>query len=67
MNPYVINEPPIPGSPLHKIIVNNAEGLDAVEVVLRFDSRHGSEKALGLLAAAALEVVVAAREAGAHG
>lgn len=63
MNPHVIDEPPFPGSTVHKITAANAEGLDAVRIVLRFDSETGPAKALLLFARAALEVVVRAREA----
>lgn len=63
MEPYVIDEPPFPGSSVHKITVRNGDGLDAVRVVLRFDASTGPAKALALFARAALEVVVHAREA----
>lgn len=62
MTPYVIDEPAYPGSPVYKITARSAEGLDRVEIVLRFDTRVGPAKALSMFARAALEVVVAARK-----
>lgn len=59
--PYVIDEPPFPGTHVHSITARNAEGLDAVEIRLRFDERTGPAKALMLFARAAIEVCVRAR------
>lgn len=66
MKPYVIDEPPFGGSHVHRIVARNADGLNTVEVTLRFDTRLGPARALALFARAAIEVCVHARKTKEH-
>lgn len=63
MNPYVLDEPPVPGSPVHKITVRTAEGLDRVEIVVAFDRASDARKAFSLFLAASRALVQAMRDA----
>lgn len=62
MNVHVQHLPADPGLllPGH-IIARSAEGIDGVEITLRYDGRTGTAKALLALAKAAIEVCVHAR------
>lgn len=53
---------PVPADPVGHLTARTADGLDAVEINLRFDGKGGTRKALRLLAKAAIEVVVQSRE-----
>lgn len=62
MNVHVSSDPADPGLGLPgHIIARSADGLDAVEIRLRYDGRQGPRKALLALAHAAIEVLVHAR------
>ena len=64
MTVHVLTLPADPGLAEPGLIrARTADGLDAVEINLRFDGRAGTAKALRLLANAAIEVLVRAREA----
>lgn len=60
---HVNTDPADPGLGLPgHMIARTSEGLDSVEIRLRWDGRTGTRKALLMLARAAIEVCVAARE-----
>lgn len=62
MTPVVRVDPADAGLGLPGLInARTADGLDAVEISLRFDARSGTRKALLMLAKAAIEVCVHAR------
>jgi hypothetical protein len=45
------------------ITASQTDGLDRVDVRIRYDGKHGTRKALFMLALASIDVVVAARSA----
>lgn len=62
MTVHITAPDPLDVEPTHYIHARAAEGLDAVEVRIRIDKSTGPARALTLLARAALEVVVRARD-----